>query len=128
MRSISENNYPFACFRRFAQAAFIFRESAFFCAAVMGLRFLLGAEVATTGSAIAGGFEALGERPRRFTGAPRASIARFNLSLSEIKRVRIWSVAIDAKRITFAAVGYYLPRVPMGELLGQRRVQRSSKG
>lgn len=55
---MSGNNYPFVCFRRFAQAAFIFFDSAFFCAAVMGLRFVTGASVATTGGATADGVEA----------------------------------------------------------------------
>jgi hypothetical protein len=54
----SGRSYAFAAFRRFAQAAFIFCDSTLFCAAVMGLRFLLGAEAAVTGGATADGLEA----------------------------------------------------------------------
>lgn len=66
------------------------------------MRFLTETEAAVTASAAAGGVDAFRGRPGRFAGAPRASMALFNLSLSKIRRVTICSVAIYAKSITSA--------------------------
>jgi hypothetical protein len=81
----------------------ILSAAAALCAAVNLRRpFFAGAGAAfsvvgaAAGSATASGF--FGGRPRRFpvTVPPEsAAIARFNLSLSEIKRARIYSVIID---------------------------------
>src|SRR5277367_5145621 len=69
----------------------------------MPLRFLTGAGAAMGATGIADdAADDLG-RPRRFTGVPKASIARFNLSRSEINRVSICSVVITTERI---ALGY----------------------
>jgi hypothetical protein len=63
------------------------------CAAVKVRFFLAGAAEAATVATVARGF--FGGRPRRFVGPCRASIARFSLSRSSIRSVRICSVGID---------------------------------
>ena len=77
--------------RFFAPATMALRPAA------LSLRLRGRAGMGDTG---AGGCPAFAGRPRRFTGAPSASIARLSLSRSEIKSDTICSVDISDKRIT----------------------------
>jgi hypothetical protein len=62
--------------------------------AALSLRFGFANGAASAGAAV---FRAPGGRPRRFpVGPPRASMARFSLSRSEIKTARICSVDISS--------------------------------
>lgn len=90
-------DYPFvACFFRFAQYAFIRSDCALRLAGLR--RFRLVAVCAGPVNATVNGF--LGGLPRRLTGVPNASIARFSLSRSEIKSARICSVFISRNDTT----------------------------
>src|SRR5579863_824487 len=77
-----------AAFRFAAQKAFMRAACFFRSAAVKARRFVGSATLAVVTCVLLAGL------PRRLTGAPSASIARFSLSRSEIRRERICSVGI----------------------------------
>jgi hypothetical protein len=72
-----------------AQLFFCARAIFFLVAALNGFRSLGADSAAVTASGFFGGL------PRRLTVPVRASIARFSLSRSAMRRARMWSVGIE---------------------------------
>jgi hypothetical protein len=91
--SVLKTTPYFSAFLRFAQYWRMRTLAASRCAGVRFFRlFVADVAGAVSGTGMAAFF---GGRPRCFNGAPRASIARFSLSRSDMRRERIWSLSMS---------------------------------